>query len=177
MAILQLFVNGLALGAAYALVALGFVLILNATSAVSFAHGDWVMAGGYVAIATAALLPPDFVPGLLLLPLVMVAMAVLGLIFCAVAYMPLRRRPPVTVFISTIAVGLILSNGINATYGGAPRAAPPLFGAGRFELGGLVVDHQTLAILIVSAVLIAGLGTVIEHTQTGRRLRTNTHWI
>ena len=54
MTFLQLFViNGVALGAAYALVALGFVFIVNATSAVNFAHGDLVMAGGYVAVASA----------------------------------------------------------------------------------------------------------------------------
>src|SRR5437016_1556057 len=53
---LQLAINALALGAAYALVALGFVLVLNATSAVNFAQGDMVMAGGYVAIALAGAL-------------------------------------------------------------------------------------------------------------------------
>jgi len=65
--ILQLALNGLALGAAYALVALGFVLVLNATGAVNFAQGDLVMAGGYAAAALAAALP---LPGLALLPIV-----------------------------------------------------------------------------------------------------------
>jgi branched-chain amino acid transport system permease protein len=46
MSLLQLVINGVALGAAYALVALGFVFIVNATGAVNFAHGDLVMAGG-----------------------------------------------------------------------------------------------------------------------------------
>ena len=54
MDLLQLIVNGVALGAAYALVALGFVLILKATSAVNFAQGDMVMAGGFTAVAVAA---------------------------------------------------------------------------------------------------------------------------
>ena len=65
---LQLLVNGLALGAAYALCALGFVLILNATGAVNFAQGDMVvMAGGFVAVVLAGLLP---LPGVVLLPAV-----------------------------------------------------------------------------------------------------------
>ena len=50
MTLLQLAINGVALGAAYALIALGFVFIVNATGAVNFAHGDLVMAGGYVAV-------------------------------------------------------------------------------------------------------------------------------
>ena len=99
---LQLLIDALAIGAAYSLVALGFVLILNATSAVNFSQGDLVMLGGFVAVALAAYLP---VPGIVLLPLVLVIMAGLGLVFSAVAYFPLRRRPPEAVFISTIAVG------------------------------------------------------------------------
>ncbi len=70
--LLQILANALALGAAYALLALGFVLILNATGAVNFTHGDMVMAGGYVAIALFSVLD---LPGALLLPLVVVAMA------------------------------------------------------------------------------------------------------
>src|ERR1700693_4929395 len=101
---IQLLINGLALGAAYALVALGFVLVLNTTSAVNFAQGDLVMAGGYVAIALAGLLP---VPAIVLLPLVLLAMALLGLAVAALAYFPLKARPPEAVFISTIALGII----------------------------------------------------------------------
>ncbi|MBZ0325158.1 MAG: branched-chain amino acid ABC transporter permease, partial [Alphaproteobacteria bacterium] len=107
MLIAQLLVNALALGAAYALVALGFVLVLRATGAVNFAQGDLVMAGGYCAIALAAVLP---LPGLALLPLVLVLMAVLGLALSAIAYHPLKDRPPVAVFISTIAVAIMLQN-------------------------------------------------------------------
>ena len=55
---LQILANGLALGAAYALVALGFVLVVNATNAVNFAQGDMVMAGGFVAVALAGWWPP-----------------------------------------------------------------------------------------------------------------------
>jgi branched-chain amino acid transport system permease protein len=99
--LLQLLINGVALGSAYALVALGFVLILNATSAVNFAQGDLVMVGGFVAILAATLLP---VPGIVLLPVVMIFMAIFGLVFSTFAYFPLKSRPPVSVFISTIAL-------------------------------------------------------------------------
>src|SRR5260370_38143847 len=95
----QLLINGLALGAAYALVALGFVLVLNATSAVNFAQGDMVMAGGYAAIALAGLLP---LPGILLLPLVVVLMAALGLPAAAMAHLPFPPPPPPAASLSTI---------------------------------------------------------------------------
>src|SRR5258707_3852528 len=72
----QLTVDGVALGAAYALVALGFVLVLNAVGAVNFAQGDLVMAGGYGAAVLGGYLP---LPGIVLLPVVMILMAGLGL--------------------------------------------------------------------------------------------------
>ena len=165
---LQLLVNALALGAAYALVALGFVLVLNATGAVNFAQGDMVTAGGYAAIALAGLLPA---PGLLLLPLVLLLMAALGLLFSVLAYFPLRHRPPVSVFISTIALGIVLQNGINLGFGAEPRTAPPLMGGGIIELGGIVLARQSLAILLVAALLILGQHLLLQRTQLGRALR------
>src|SRR3546814_27382 len=108
MLILQLLLNGIALGAAYALAALGFVLVLNATRAVNFAQGDMVMAGGFLAVALAQVLP---LPGILLLPAVAALMAALGLLISLVAYLPLKDRPPTSIFISTIAVGVILQQG------------------------------------------------------------------
>ncbi|NUB16463.1 branched-chain amino acid ABC transporter permease, partial [Azospirillum brasilense] len=135
---LQLLVNGLALGAAYALVALGFVLVLNATAAVNFAQGDLVMAGGLLGVALAPYLPGYLpLPGLLLLPVVLVLMAGLGLLLAAAAYLPLRRRPPVAVFISTIAAGDTLQSGAYCPFGPDHLAARPRHGGGSTDLGGL----------------------------------------
>src|SRR5438552_2304893 len=165
---LQLLVNGAALGSAYALVALGFVLVLNATGAVNFAQGDMVMAGGYAAVALAGWLP---VPGIVLLPLVLALMAALGIGFSALAYFPLRRRPPAAVFIRPIAVGIILQNAVNLAFGAAPRAAPPLLGDGTVALGGFAVTAQSLAIMAVAAVLVAGQYLLLGKTRLGRMLR------
>ncbi len=168
MAAFQLLVNGVALGAAYALVALGFVLVLNATSAVNFAQGDLVMAGGLLAVAVAPLIP---LPGIVLLPVVLVLMSALGLLLALAAYLPLRRRPPVSVFISTIAVGIILQNGAAILFGPEPRAAPPLFGDDTLYIAGLAVPEQSLAIVAVAALLIGAQQWVFARTQLGRRLR------
>lgn len=168
MAAFQLLVNGVALGAAYALVALGFVLVLNATSAVNFAQGDLVMAGGLLAVALAPLIP---LPGIVLLPVVLVLMAALGLLLALAAYLPLRRRPPVSVFISTIAVGIILQNGAAILFGPEPRAAPPLFGDETLHIAGLAVPEQSLAIVAVAALLIGAQQWIFARTQLGRRLR------
>ncbi len=165
---LQLLVNGLALGAAYALCALGFVLILNATSAVNFAQGEMVVVGGFVAVALAGWLP---LPGIVLLPVVMVLMALLGLVFSAVAYFPLKSRPPTSVFISTIAVGIILQNMANVAFGPEPRVGPPLLVSDTLRVGGITVGVQSLAIIVVAACLIAAQYVLLARTRLGRRLR------
>jgi branched-chain amino acid transport system permease protein len=164
----QLLLNGIALGAAYALIALGFVLVLNATSAVNFAQGDMVVAGGFAAIALAAVLP---VPGIVLLPLVLALMAGLGLIASALAYFPLIRRPPVTIFISTIALGMMLENAVTGLFGGEPRAAPALFGGGEIALGGVTLGTQRLAIIVIAGALILAQHLLLSRTQFGRMLR------
>jgi branched-chain amino acid transport system permease protein len=168
MLILQLLLNGIALGAAYALAALGFVLVLNATRAVNFAQGDMVMAGGFLAVALGGWLP---VPGIVLLPAVLALMAALGLVVSLVAYLPLKDRPPTSIFISTIAVGVILQQGANDLFGAAPQAGPPLVGSGFVALGGLVLSRQALATILVAALLVGGLHLLLTRTQTGRRLR------
>jgi branched-chain amino acid transport system permease protein len=135
---------------------------------VNFAQGDLVMAGGFASVLLADTL---HWPGLALLPLVLAGMAVLGAVVALLAYMPLRRRPPEAVFISTIAVGIILQNLANRLFGAEPVAAPPLLGAGRVRFAGVNASVQSLAIIGVAVLLIAALHTVFAHTQFGRRLR------
>jgi branched-chain amino acid transport system permease protein len=156
----QLVFSALVLAACTALLALGFVLVLNATGAVNFAHGDLVMAGGFVAVTLAGRL---HWPGLAVLPLVLVAMAGLGLAVALLGYLPLRRRPPEAVFIATIAIGAMLQNGATLLFGGEPRAAPALIGAGAVRQG--------IAAIAVAAVLVAALHLLLTRTMLGWRLR------
>jgi branched-chain amino acid transport system permease protein len=168
--LLQLLISGLALGAAYALVALGFVLVLNASRAVNFAHGDLVAAGGFATVALAGLLP---LPAALLLPGVLAIMAALGLAVAALAYSPLSRRPPAALFVSTIAVGLIIRNGLDALFGAAPRTGPPLLGGGLVQIGPALVSRQSLAVILVAALMVALLWLLLAKTRLGRRLRAS----
>ena len=168
MTLLQLVLNGMALGAAYALVALGFVLVLNATGAVNFAQGDLVMAGGYASAALAAALP---LPGLALLPVVIGAMALLGLLVAGLAYFPLMRRPATAVFVSTIAIGLVLQNAALNLFGPEPRTAPPVWDSEPLRWGGLMLSSQALAVIGIAAVLVSSQAWLLARTRVGRNLR------
>lgn len=168
MTALQLATDGLALGAAYALVAAGFVLTLNASRAVNFAHGDTVMAGGFLAVALGGLIP---VPGIALLPIVLGLMALFGVALAWVAYFPLRGRPPASVFVSTIAAGIVMQNAATAWFGAAPRAGPALFGGGMLDLGFAALPRQGVATIAAAGAVYLGLHLLLAHTQPGRRLR------
>jgi branched-chain amino acid transport system permease protein len=165
---LQLVLNALALGMAYALVALGFVLALNASGAVNFAHGDLVVLGGAVAVLLASWLG---LPGFLLLPLVALALAGAGVLAAHVAILPLARRPPEATFVATIALAAMIEQTLTVTMGAAPRTAPPFLGSGAVTIAGTALGLQPLAIVIVGAVLVAALWFLLERTQIGRRMR------
>jgi len=164
----QLVLNALALGMAYALVALGFVLALNASGAVNFAHGDLVVLGGAVAVLLAAWLG---LPGFLLLPLVALALAGAGVLAAHVAILPLARRPPEATFVATIALAAMIEQTLTVTIGAAPRTTPPFLGSGAVTIAGVPLGLQPLAIVIVGAVLVAALWFLLERTQIGRRMR------
>lgn len=165
---LQLLLNAIVLGAAYALVALGFVLVLNAVGAVNFAQGDLVLVGAYAAIVVSSFLS---LPGILLLPFVVVVAGLFGLALSGAAFFPLRNKPPVTVFISTIACGVVIQNSLNVGFGPEPRAGPSLLGNAHLDIAGLQVSSQSLAIVAVAALLVLGQHLLLNATQFGRKLR------
>jgi branched-chain amino acid transport system permease protein len=153
---------------AYALVALGFVLALNASGAVNFAHGDLVVLGGAVAVLAGVW---TGLPGPLLVPLVAVALGAAGIVAARVAILPLAARPPEATFVATIALAAIIEQGLTVTMGAAPRTAPSLLGSGSFDVAGLALGRQPLAIVVVGAALVTAVWFLLDRTQTGRRMR------
>ncbi len=169
----QLLVNALALGAAYALVALGFVLVLNAAGAVNFAHGDMVMLGGVAAVVASTLLAAAGLrlPGIVLLPLVVVVSGLVGLVVAAAGFWPLRDRPPASMFVATIALAAVFEQSATAFFGPEPRAAPAVWDGPPVIIGGIALGRQPLALILVAGLALAGVYALLERTQIGRRFR------
>jgi branched-chain amino acid transport system permease protein len=153
---------------AYALVALGFVLALNASGAVNFAHGDLVVLGGAVAVVFGLW---TGLPAPLLLPLVALALALAGVVAARLAILPLINRPAEATFVATIALAAMIEQALTVTLGAAPRTAPAILGSGSIALDGMAVARQPLAIVLVGGVLVVALWFLLERTQTGRRMR------
>jgi len=153
---------------AYALVALGFVLALNAAGAVNFAHGDLVVLGGAVAVFIGAWLG---LPSVLLLPLVAITIGVVGILAARVAILPLATRPPEATFVATIALAAIIEQSLTVAMAGAPRTVPALAGSGTVEIAGVMLGRQPVAIVVLGIVLVVAVWFLLERTQTGRRMR------
>ena len=171
-AFLQLSLTALSLGSAYALTALGFVLVINAVGAVNFAHGEAVMIGGFVAVGVAAFLPTELLfPGLLALPAVLILMAGVGAAIALLGYFPLKNAPPVSIFISTIAIGLMFQHGATLIAGPEPQAGPALLGAGQLRVFDLILPRQQLATIIVGILLVLLTHLLLHATRFGRQLR------
>jgi branched-chain amino acid transport system permease protein len=164
----QLVLNTLSLGAAYSLLAIGFVLVLNATGAVNLAHGSFVVVGGFIAASLGSVLK---IPGVFILPFVLAGMVIIGGILCLIAYYPLRDRPAASVFISTISMGAILETGTLLLFGPSPRVGPPILSGNSFQVGGVVLSIQSLSIIVLAILLVTLQYLILSRTILGKRLR------
>jgi branched-chain amino acid transport system permease protein len=164
----QLLVAGLAFGAIYALVALGFVLIYQAVGVVNFAQGEMVMVPAFVSVALMNLLRVPMLPAYLL---TLAAAAVFGLIFERVAYHPLRNRTFLPVVISTIGASILLQNGAQVLFGATPYDLPKIFPPGQtLGIGGVRIVPQHLLILGVTVLLLLFQYWLFEKTLIGKKL-------
>jgi len=168
---LQLLFTGLGIGAIYALVALGFVLLIRAANVVNFAQGQFAMLGAYFLVIGLNVLE---LPYPVAIAMSVVLMAAFGVIFAGATYWPLRHRGGLPVIISTIGASIFLENTVLVLYGPSPEVLPNLFDSPGIQVGPVFMDSQYLAIL-VSAVLLVGLQYLIfEKTLLGKKLQATS---
>src|SRR5437879_13200456 len=110
---LQLLFTGIGIGAVYALVALGFVLIFRATNVVNFAQGEFSMVAAYLMVVFAVDLGWPYWLSFLL---ALAGMAVLGVIFNLGVYYPLRHRWFLRFIIAHVGASLFLANSVGVLY-------------------------------------------------------------
>lgn len=138
----QQIINGLSLGAVYALIALGYTMIYGVLKFINFAHGDVFMVGSYAGFYLAPLLVAGMAEGINKLPwtppfakntllaavsvlaAAMIACALLGMLIEKLAYRPLRNRPRLTALITAIGVSIFLQYGGQFIFGANPKYFP-----------------------------------------------------
>jgi branched-chain amino acid transport system permease protein len=167
----QLLFTGLGIGAIYALVALGFVLLIRAANVVNFAQGEFSMLGAYLMVILTTGLG---LPYLVSIPVAVVTMAAFGIVFAGATYWPLRHRGQLPVIISTIGASIFLANIVLVLYGPSPQVLPGLFDNPGFEVGGVFMDSQYLAIMVVVTLLVILQFLIFEKTLLGKKLQATS---
>ena len=114
---IQQLLNGLSLGGAYALIAIGYTMVYGILRMINFAHGDEFMMAGYFMIYSIAVFP-----WFIAIPVVILATVVLGVLIERVAYRPLRSAPRMSVMISAIGVSYLLENLANYLFTAMPQS-------------------------------------------------------
>jgi branched-chain amino acid transport system permease protein len=161
---LQFLISGLTVGAVYALVALGFTLIYNASGVVNFAQGEFVMLGGMVTVFTAAAGVP-----LPLAALVAVCVAVvIGLLLHRLAIEPARGASAVTLIIITIGASILLRGIAAIIFDKQFHKLPAFTGETPVDMLGAAVQPQSFWVLGGAAVVVLALYVFLEHTVLGK---------
>jgi branched-chain amino acid transport system permease protein len=171
--LLQQLINGLALGAIYALIALGYTMVYGVLRFINFAHSDVFMVGAFAGYYLGRLLPQGSITtGVLVLLGAMALCALLGVLIERFAYRPLRGRSTLTALITAIGVSLLLQNVGQRIFGANPRSFPTLFPVHQFQFaGGLVISSAQIMVFVVALLLLFALRHVVLHTRMGTAMR------
>jgi len=169
---LQQLLNGLSLGAIYALLALGYTMVYGVLRFINFAHADVFMVGSFAGYYAARHVPAGTLGGgLLVLLAAMAACAILGMLIERFAYRPLRRAPRLNILITAIGMALFLEYGVQLLFGSTPRNFPAVFPSARFQFGALTVSSNQIVVIAVSAALLVGLQFIVFRTRLGAAMR------
>ena len=163
---LQFLFSGLTVGATYALAALGFTLIYNASNVINFAQGEFIMLGGMLAVLfTQAGLP---LPAALLLAVLVPA--VVGVLIEKLAIEPVKGAETVTLIIITIGASLVIRGLVQVFLGKNTHSLPAFSGDTPIEILGATLMPQSLWVLGVTAVVVVVLWYFFNRTLTGKAM-------
>jgi branched-chain amino acid transport system permease protein len=161
---LQLLFSGLTVGAVYALVALGFTLIYNASDVINFAQGDFVMIGGMgtVFLAAAGLSLP------LAAFIAILAAVAVGLLLHRLAIEPARGASPVALIMITIGASIFIKGVAQIVFDKQFHSLPAFTGSDPIALGGATILPQSLWVVGGAIVLFVALYLFLERTLLGK---------
>ena len=174
---IQQLINGLVLGAIYALVALGYTMVYGILGLINFAHGEVVMIGAMVALTVIQLLVASGIPlpgpaiaAVGLVAAILVCMS-LGYAVERVAYRPLRGAPRLTPLITAIGVSIVLQNVAMIIWGRHYHSFPALLPATPHHFAGATINDLQIFIVLLSGAIMAALLDLGHRTRLGRAMR------
>jgi branched-chain amino acid transport system permease protein len=168
---LQFLASGLTVGAIYALVALGFSIIFNASRVINFAQGEFVMIGGMSAVTLVA----TGVPVVIAIAGAVAIAAAVGLVFEKFAIERARRANVVTLIIITIGASIFLRGIAQLVWDKRIHALPPLSGEQPIAFFGATILPQSLWVLGVTIAIVAVLSWFFGRTRFGKAMLATSH--
>jgi len=165
---IQLLVSGIATGAIYALIAVGFTLLWQTSQTINFAQGEFVMLPGFFILAAMNLGAPFWLAALIGIVL---AIVILGLLFKLIVVDPMLKHGVLPLVISTIALSLLLKEGVKDFYSAQAQPFPSLVPAMDLHVFGTVVSTQSVAVLAVATATVAALHLFLNKTRVGRSMQ------
>ena len=168
MTLLAALVNGVALGAGYALLAVGWTVLLGAARLVNFAHGQLYMLGAFVtwfAVDRAGLPYP------LAIPVAVVAVALLGVVLQLLMTRMTLDQNIVNLLLVTLAFGYLLEGGAALVFGGDPQIIDSPLQQQELSVGAAGFTGQDVLIVVLALLLYAGTLYVLGRTNAGRMVR------
>jgi branched-chain amino acid transport system permease protein len=166
--ILQYLFSGVTIGAIYAVVALGFTVIYNSTEVINFAQGEFVMLGGMVMITLEG---TGHVPLVLGFVLAVLSVTVVGILMERLAIHPIKDPNPISLIIITVGTSIFLRGMAMMLWGKDSVGLGPFTNARPIRLAGATLIPQSLWVLGVTVVVMAGLQFFFKHTITGKAMR------
>lgn len=175
---LQQIINGISLGAIYALIALGYTLVFGVLRFINFAHSDVFMVGAYIGYYSypkiTALFGEGTLASIVALLITMVGCGLLGVVIEFLVYRPLRDRPKLTVLITAIGVSLFLeyTGQLPQVFGADYKTFPAMIpNQTLFNLGSIPISLQQTVVIFVSVGLMYVLRIIVMKTKIGTAMR------
>jgi branched-chain amino acid transport system permease protein len=165
---IQLLVSGLATGAIYALIAVGFSLLWQTSQTINFAQGEFVMLPAFFILASMNLGAPFWLAALIGIA---TSVLVLGLLFKVIIVDPMLKHGVLPLIISTIALSLFLKESAKDFYSSQAQSFPSLVPPTDIHVFGAVVSTQSLAVLAVAIVAVGALHLLLNKTRLGRSMQ------
>ena len=167
---LQYLINGISIGAVYAIIALGYTMVYGIAKMLNFAHGDVIMVGAYISYCVTSYLG---LPAVVSIVVAVAVCTVLGIVIEGLAYKPLRGTPSLAVLITAIGVSYFLQNAAQLIFGSAPKNFKSIVTMKALNLfgGGLTITGEVLVTIAISVAIMVGLTLFTSRTRMGKAMR------
>lgn len=163
---IQIIVSGLAAGSIYALAAVGFTLLWQASQTINFAQGEFVMLPAFFVLVGMNFLGMSMWPAILFA--LVLSLFILGVLFKKLVVEPMLPHGTLPLVIATIALGILMKESVKEFYGATAQPYPPMFPQQVFQFLGANISVQDIGNLAVSMLAIGALQLFLTRTRTGR---------